>query len=100
MRSNAASLIMSCVYGLPPTDESNPTVKAVKMFNERLSLAVYPGAFLVDSIPWLRHVPAWAASWKRDAMRFYATDSDLFQGLFNCVRQASVRTIDSGVSAR
>ncbi|KZV94234.1 cytochrome P450 [Exidia glandulosa HHB12029] len=80
--TNSASVILSSVYGSPPTAMTDPIVRTSTGFTERLARAVYPGAYLVETIPFLRFVPFWAAPWKRNALRSYQSDSKLFYALF------------------
>ncbi|KZV89537.1 cytochrome P450 [Exidia glandulosa HHB12029] len=81
LSTNTASLIMSVVYGLPPTDDTDPRVQAIKQFADRIARAIYPGAYLADTLPWLRHMPSWAAPWKRNSLAFYEKDSAFFHSL-------------------
>ncbi|KAF7977304.1 hypothetical protein HWV62_4283 [Athelia sp. TMB] len=59
IRRQAGASIMDIAYGIEVLPENDPYLDiaeaAVKAFND----ASVPGAFLVDSIPLLKHVPAW-----------------------------------------
>ncbi|KAJ7721504.1 cytochrome P450, partial [Mycena metata] len=83
MNRTAASIIMSVAYGLPPLLENNdPVVRAVRAYTERLAKAVSPGAYLVELLPWMRHLPSWAAKWKRDCAEHFKRDSVMFRNLY------------------
>ncbi|KAJ6477499.1 cytochrome P450 [Mycena vulgaris] len=83
MTRTAASTIMSIAYGLPPlVDNDDPAIHAVRAYTDRLAKAVSPGAYLVELLPWMRHLPIWAATWKRESMRHFKEDSITFEGLY------------------
>jgi len=53
----AASMILSVVYGHPAiTSEQDPTIKTVNSFASRVTRAAYPGVYLVECFPWMRHI--------------------------------------------
>ena len=55
----AASTIMSVVYGHPPiTSEEDHTIDVVKDFADRIARAASPGAYWVEFLPWMRHIPS------------------------------------------
>ena len=45
-----------------------------------------PGAYLVDVLPWMRHLPEAIAPWKRYIKRMSRRDEALFYKLWNCTR--------------
>jgi hypothetical protein len=58
-RRAAASMVLSVVYGMPAiTSEQDRTVEVVNDFANRLTSAAYPGAHLVEFLPWMRHIPS------------------------------------------
>ena len=58
-RRAAASMILSVVYGHPAiTSEQDPTIEAVNDFSSRITRAAYPGTYLVEFFPWMRHIPS------------------------------------------
>lgn len=87
--TNSSSVILSSVYGLPPTDDSDSTTQKITGIVDKLARALYPGAYLVESIHFLRHVPAWAASWKREALSSHASDHAFLRDLLSAARHAS-----------
>lgn len=59
-RRTAASMILSVVYGHAPiTSEQDRNVVAINDFASRLTRAAYPGAHLVEFLPWMRYFPSW-----------------------------------------
>jgi len=58
-RRAAASMILSVVYGHAPiTSEQDHNVVAINDFATRLTRAAYPGAYLVEFLPWMRYFPS------------------------------------------
>jgi hypothetical protein len=58
-RRAAASMILSVVYGSPAIiSEQDHTIQAINDFSSRLTRAAYPGAYLVEFLPWMRHIPS------------------------------------------
>ncbi|KAK7434477.1 hypothetical protein VKT23_020160 [Stygiomarasmius scandens] len=68
--------ILSSTHGIDIKMENDPFMEAAERSTEALSHVITPGAFLVDSIPWLKYVPEWfpgagfklkAKEWKKAA---------------------------------
>ena len=61
-RRAAASMLLSVVYGHAPiTSQQDHNVVAISNLTMRLTRAAYPGAHLVEFLPWMRHFPGrWA----------------------------------------
>jgi hypothetical protein len=54
------SMILSVVYGTPPIkSEQDRTIQLVNDFGNRITRAALPGAHLVESFPWMKHIPSW-----------------------------------------
>lgn len=68
-RSLAGGTVLSIAYGIQVQDENDPYLEMSRLALQTLNSAAVPGAFLVDSFPFLKHVPAWfpGASFKRKA---------------------------------
>ncbi|KAH9987346.1 cytochrome P450 [Russula vinacea] len=69
--------------------EQDHILVGIKDFSDRLFKAALPGAHLVHSFPWLRHLPSSLAKWKRDTEAWYKKDYAMFEGLFH-VAEANV----------
>lgn len=68
-RTYAAATSMKIAYGkTTPTNATDPEVKRVTEFADKFRAALHPGAYLVDSIPWLKYIP-WYAQDLRDGCR-------------------------------
>ena len=108
----AASTIMSIVYDYPTVmSEHDPAVEKIERYNDRTAEAAGMGSYFVDIFPWMKHIPErywlpssrclvntlWTnqtrfAKWKREGLRAFAEDSEMFLGLLNRVKVDIVRT--------
>lgn len=71
--SMAGSTILSVAYGIQIKQEDDPYIQISEQGALSLIIAAVPGAFLVDSIPLLKYIPAWfpGASFRRKAHQWY-----------------------------
>ncbi|KAI1790108.1 cytochrome P450 [Ganoderma leucocontextum] len=69
IRQSFASTIMRISYGIKVADENDQYVTAVEAGVATFNEAFVPGAFLVETFPILKHIPAWfpGAGFKRTA---------------------------------
>ncbi|KAG8710941.1 hypothetical protein FRC08_016524 [Ceratobasidium sp. 394] len=69
LRWLTASNILAAVYGYQSSYPSDEQIKIAETATNRLCEAAIPGNFYVNTIPWLKYVPAWlpGAAWKRKA---------------------------------
>ncbi|KXN80704.1 O-methylsterigmatocystin oxidoreductase [Leucoagaricus sp. SymC.cos] len=69
IRQSFAALIMDVSYGIRILDFDDPYIEVAEEAMGGLNEAAVPGAFLVDVLPALKHVPKWlpGAGWKRKA---------------------------------
>ncbi|TFK56140.1 cytochrome P450 [Heliocybe sulcata] len=97
IRWTAGSIILELAYGYKVKEESDPIVNVVDQATEQFSLATAPGAFLVDVIPALRHVPEWlpGADWKKKAASWSRTLTDMVNVPLDFVQ----RQMAAGVAA-
>jgi cytochrome P450 len=57
-KRNAASVIMSISYDYPTLEnEHDKSITEIHAFIDRLSAAAAPGAYLVELLPWMIHIP-------------------------------------------
>ncbi|ETS81249.1 hypothetical protein PFICI_06251 [Pestalotiopsis fici W106-1] len=60
LQRESGSLMLETLYGYTATAKGrDPLVDLINKFMAAFSDAAVPGAWLVDVIPWLRHVPEW-----------------------------------------
>jgi hypothetical protein len=65
-----ASMVVKIVYGFEIQSMDDDYIKAAIQSMDVLSESHVIGRFLVDTIPWLRHIPPWVPG--TDAVRFGA----------------------------
>ncbi|KAF8488636.1 cytochrome P450 [Russula emetica] len=61
-------------------------VERIEKYNDRLSQALTMGSYFVDIFPWMKHIPERFAKWKREGLRGFSEDSEMFRGLLNRVK--------------
>ncbi|KLO09746.1 cytochrome P450 [Schizopora paradoxa] len=59
IRAAVASFIMMMTYGHDVVSTTDPYVSLSEKGTVQLGVAMRPGAFLVDVIPWLKYIPKW-----------------------------------------
>ncbi|KAJ6549908.1 cytochrome P450 [Mycena capillaripes] len=81
LRHMAGALIMDVAYGIDVLPIDDPYIRLAKAALQGLALATLPGAFLVDTIPWLKYVPSWVpgAEFKRKAAYWRKLALDLVE---------------------
>lgn len=69
----AGATILSIAFGIQTQEENDPYIEISEEGARSVIIAAVPGAFLVDSIPLLKYVPAWfpGASFRRRARRWH-----------------------------
>ncbi len=59
IRRSSASTMQSVVYGhASRIHEPDRTIEAYNDFATRIAIAAYPGTYLVEFFPWMRHIPS------------------------------------------
>jgi len=92
-QTSATALILRISHGYSIEPEgSDPLVDIAEKGVGQISMAAQPGAFLVDALPILRHVPEWVpgAGFKRTAKYFKATVIELVERPFAFVKHQMV----------
>ncbi|KAF9559028.1 cytochrome P450 [Agrocybe pediades] len=86
----AAKTIMRISYGLDVTSKDDPFVKTAENAMKPVSTAILPGAFLVDMLPILKHVPDWVpgAGFKRQAKDWNNKRLDMLNLPYEAAKQA------------
>ncbi|KAF8908212.1 cytochrome P450 [Gymnopilus junonius] len=74
LRHNAAAVIMSVTYGITIAFTGDHYIRLAEKALEGMAAAARPGAFLVDFVPFLKHIPDWVpgTSFKRKAQEWRA----------------------------
>ncbi|KAI0769932.1 cytochrome P450 [Fomes fomentarius] len=59
IRHSFAASILKVVYGIDIAEQGDPLLEVIDAAMEGVAEGLTPGAFLVEYLPFLRHVPAW-----------------------------------------
>ncbi|KAK7052992.1 hypothetical protein VNI00_004313 [Paramarasmius palmivorus] len=91
---HSARIIMSIAYGLEVKPDNDSWVNIAKQAIDPLLEALMPGAFFVDSLPFLKYVPSWfpGAGFKRKARKW----KELMSRLLNAPYVAVQQNMESG----
>ncbi|KAJ6466568.1 cytochrome P450 [Mycena vitilis] len=89
MKSLAASIIMSTIYGYDIESNHDRFVNLADNANKRLGEAIFPGGFAVNTFPFLRHLPSWfpGGSFHRYAQDTVMLVDEMKDAPFDFVRQ-------------
>ncbi|VDC01476.1 unnamed protein product [Peniophora sp. CBMAI 1063] len=96
IRRATASTMLTCVYNESPlTDENDGRIDDINDFGGRRVVAATPGSHLVEVLPWIAHMPAAIASWKRKAQMGFIKDNEMLCRLF----ERALSLSEGGVSS-
>ncbi|KAF9257322.1 cytochrome P450 [Marasmius fiardii PR-910] len=92
----AGSLMISVTYGLETKDKNDQYIRNAENALDAVLPAMNPGTFLVDSLPFLKHIPSWfpGAGFKRKAKEWQA----LYHKMVNEAFDATKREIANGTA--
>ncbi|KAF9463391.1 cytochrome P450 [Collybia nuda] len=77
---SAASSILCSVYGRDPIERKDDyIVEKINTMMDRLVHAAFPGAYLVEIFPRMKHLPLWMAKWKREGQEHFTKDTNMFE---------------------
>ncbi|KAH9947304.1 cytochrome P450 [Amylocystis lapponica] len=88
VRKLSGAIILKMSHGYQVKEGADPFVDTADKATNEFSLATAPGAFLVDIIPLLRHVPNWVpgTGWKKMAAAWAKTVDEMCDLPFNFVK--------------
>ncbi|KAG2066094.1 cytochrome P450 [Suillus decipiens] len=93
--SYTVTTILTVVYGkATPTSAADPEVKAVRELMSVFRTVLRPGAYWVDTIPWLRYFPWYGRKLRRE----FDSDRKLFASQMNRLKQQLQNDVDVGPS--
>ncbi|KAJ7439815.1 cytochrome P450 [Mycena galericulata] len=124
LKRTSASVVMSIIYGKAIADSDDPIIAEIQQFVDRVlgaaapvggrwrtstclfligtTAVIYPpppppppGAFLVEYLTWLEHLPRWMSPWRRYAEFWYEKDSVILTGFFSDVQKRMKEGDDS-----
>ncbi|KAJ7451701.1 cytochrome P450 oxidoreductase [Mycena latifolia] len=79
LRISIGAILLRLSHGyITRTDGNDPIVNLVEIASQDFYLATKPGAWLIDILPWLKHVPAWmpGAEFKQVGAKYRKTNVD------------------------
>ncbi|KXN93171.1 O-methylsterigmatocystin oxidoreductase [Leucoagaricus sp. SymC.cos] len=96
LRRMITGTAISITYGIEVKPKDDPFVKLAVEVTRSLIDVMVPGKFLVDSLPYLEHIPDWTpgASFKRETKEFKKLTDRLRDEPF----QAAVDAMNKGVA--
>ncbi|KAF8686461.1 cytochrome P450 [Rhizoctonia solani] len=96
IRRMTGSTLLAIVYGYEVTSANDPLVRIVEAAAEHFSECAVAGNFLVNTMPWLRHIPDWfpGTEWKQTVKEWRKDRDDMIDTPFNWTKQQ----IASGVA--
>ncbi|KAG1727108.1 cytochrome P450 [Suillus lakei] len=90
-----ATTMMKVAYGKnTPTSATDPEIRSVRQRFEKLHITLRPGAYLVDSIPWLKYLPWYG----RDLRQEFEMSRRLYTNQLSRVQQQMQSNVDTGPS--
>ncbi|KAK1834410.1 cytochrome P450 2U1 [Podospora conica] len=93
-RAVAASTI-TMVYGKTAVhSDTDPDVRTLNVYLERLTRSATPGTYLVELLPFLQWFPECVSPWKRMARKAFEVDSATFKRLFDETKEAERRGVE------
>ncbi|PIL25684.1 cytochrome P450 [Ganoderma sinense ZZ0214-1] len=90
LRHMAGSLILGVAYGIDVQPKNDPYIATAETALHAMSMAGNAGAYLVDYIPLLKHVPSWfpGATFKRQAAEWKKATDAMVERPFEAVTKA------------
>lgn len=90
--TGALILYLSYGYEMPEDDTKDPLVNIAEAAMHGFSRASEPGAYLVDTIPWLKYIPDWmpCIRWKQDLKAMRLAREALYDVPFKYVQKEMV----------
>ena len=88
-----SAMIIRVVYGLNVYGPDEKYIQIAEKSMECFSAVFNPGRYLVQTLPWLRFVPAWfpGAGFKRQAARWKESVDAMYMRPYSKVKVAYVR---------
>ncbi|KAG6827613.1 hypothetical protein H0H92_011103 [Tricholoma furcatifolium] len=89
VRHTAVAIIMRISHGYAVQEKNDPYVKIADAASNMFSASTVPGKYLVDTLPFLRHVPTWfpGAGFKREAKEWSALLLEMVERPHNYVKR-------------
>lgn len=89
----SGGLIFRIGYGKRLKDHNEPYLRRIVQVNHNLERIASPGAYLVDTLPFLKYLPSWLAPFKQEAAKLHDEELGLFRELIQMVRNDQQRGV-------
>ena len=85
--------MLKTVYGIDVAEEGDRIIEVIDTAMEGVSVALTPGAFLVEYLPFLRHIPEWlpGAGFQKRLRRWRDASHEMVEMPFAQAKAAMVR---------
>lgn len=95
VHSMVGATILDIAYGIEVLPVGDPYIRTAEASFLCVSQATLPGAFLVDMLPILKHVPSWmpGAGFQRKAKEWKKLTDAVYQEPFTALKQDLVRLL-------
>lgn len=86
-------MIVEVSYGLEVLPQNDPFIESAENGIATVNIAGQPGAFLVDMVPILEHVPSWfpGAGFKHKAKEWSQYADEILERPFKALKEENVR---------
>ncbi|EIN05560.1 cytochrome P450 [Punctularia strigosozonata HHB-11173 SS5] len=97
LRHTLSAVIMDVTYGIKIADTNDKYITKAEEAISRFAHAGNPTTYLVNTFPWLKHVPAWfpGAQFKRDAIKWRPLSHEMvtwpFEDTKDLMRQGTAK---------
>lgn len=96
---STGALILYLTYGYAVSDDGieDPLVNIAEEAMQGFARASDPGAYLVDTIPWLKYIPDWfpGAGFQQDARAMRRSREQLYDVPYNFVQKEMVSLLET-----
>ena len=83
--------MLSVSYDLPTVlSTGDPTVATINKFTALVIHYANPKNYLVNLLPWMKHIPSFLAKWKKGAEKGYIHYTEIWDGMFRDVEDRIV----------
>lgn len=91
---------MAIAYGIDVLPKNDPYIEAAEKGLATVAIAAVPGAYLVDTLPFLKHVPDWmpGAGFKLQAKQWRTFADRVLEAPFAAVKKAMVSSVRKPVA--
>lgn len=91
--STVASSVLTAVYGWPRISDGPENLSMLTRIQGDAAYlfdAIAPGAYLVDTFPFMKHLPTSLAKWKRLGKNWHDRETEMFEKLNEKVAEQKV----------